>query len=111
MNIWASIKDFIMFNPATASRDNVLRCKVSERERYTMLFVDKRCPDCGIKPMVLYEGPSSGMSTNVFCGNCGHGYNITPAMQRADDIGIDLNYCKNEQIKARRALEREFASK
>lgn len=58
------------------------------------------CPDCKDHPVKLLEGPSSGMSTNVFCSNCGHGYNISPALSRADDIGVNLDYCQNDQVKA-----------
>lgn len=66
------------------------------------------CPDCGQSPIALLEGPSGGMSTNVFCSNCGHGYNITPQLQMAEDIGVNLRYCQNDQIKAQRALDERF---
>lgn len=68
----------------------------------------KICPDCKHQPVELMEGPSGGMSTNVFCSNCGAGFNITPMLNRADTIGVNLDYCTNEQIKARRALEKRF---
>lgn len=102
MSIWSRLRDFITFNQQPAARPHI--------DNWASLLA-KICPDCKHYPVVLYEGPSGGMSTNVFCGNCGHGYNITPMMQRAEDIGINLNYCKNEQIKARRALENKFAGK
>lgn len=36
------------------------------------------CPDCGSKNG-FYEGPSGGMSTNIFCANseCRSGFNYT----------------------------------
>jgi hypothetical protein len=36
------------------------------------------CPDCGSKAG-FYEGPSGGMSTNIFCANpkCRQGFNFT----------------------------------
>lgn len=68
----------------------------------------KACPDCGTSPMKLYEGPSGGISTNVFCGACGHGYNITPMLARAEDIGVNLRYCDDGPIKAARVLDQRF---
>lgn len=72
-------------------------------------ILQKRCPDCGKSPVELYEGPSGGMSTNVFCSNCGHGYNITPMLGTAEDIGVNLGYCTNDLIKAKRAIDQRFA--
>lgn len=46
----------------------------------------KWCPDCHHCPQ-YYQGPSGGISTNVFCGNCGQGYNITPMVETAERIG------------------------
>lgn len=68
----------------------------------------KICPACKHHPVVLYEGPSGGMSTNVFCGNCGQGYNMTPMLNSAEEIGVDMRYCTNEQAKARHALKERF---
>ena len=33
-----------------------------------------KCPHCGSKD--FYEGPSGGLSQNIFCAKCEAGYNI-----------------------------------
>lgn len=45
------------------------------------------CPDCGHEG--FYEGPSGGLSTNIFCANstCGQGFNVTPIIGTAERIG------------------------
>jgi hypothetical protein len=45
------------------------------------------CPDCGSR-RGFYEGPSGGLSTNIFCINreCRAGFNVTPAIGIADRI-------------------------
>lgn len=52
------------------------------------MIAKPRCPDCG-STAGFYEGPSGGISTNVFCANreCRSGFNITPWVGTADRIG------------------------
>lgn len=50
------------------------------------------CVDCQTTPKGLNEGPSGGMSTNVFCCHCGQGYNITPVASWAERIHKDMKY-------------------
>lgn len=50
------------------------------------------CPECGCSPIRLMEGPSGGACTNVFCADCGQGYNIAPSIQWAEKIHKDLRY-------------------
>lgn len=51
---------------------------LSEREEGKLgkKILQNICPDCGSKKG-FYEGPSGGMSTNIFCSACGQGYNFT----------------------------------
>lgn len=42
------------------------------------------CPDCGGEGFL--EGPSGGMSTNISCATCGHRFNVTPIIGRAERI-------------------------
>lgn len=73
------------------------------------LLQTQTCPACRTHPIKLYEGPSGGMSTNVFCNNCGQGYNLTPMIEIAERISVNMAYCDNEQVKARYALQQQFA--
>lgn len=67
----------------------------AESERlYNHLW--SRCEDCGGKAN-WFEGPSGGLSTNIFCGHCGQGYNVTPIAQRAEKIHKDTHYIVGEQ--------------
>lgn len=50
------------------------------------------CFHCGIEPKAFIEGPSGGMSTNVFCARCGQGYNLTPVAHWAEMIHRDERY-------------------
>jgi hypothetical protein len=52
----------------------------------------RKCPSCGLNPPEYMKGPSGGMSTNIFCGKCGEGYNITPIIQSAEKIGKQVRY-------------------
>lgn len=110
--MFKAVKDFVVddlklfITPLTA----LFRRKPSEPTDLWSIIQSNRCPDCGIKPLQLYEGPSGAMSTNVFCGNCGHGYNITPMVSLAEDIGVNLRYCTNEQMKAKRFIDETFGS-
>lgn len=65
------------------------------------------CADCDHNPIELYEGPSGGASTNVFCSNCGQGYNFTAMLNRAEKIGRNMHYCDNDLVKAHHALKEE----
>jgi hypothetical protein len=49
-------------------------------------LMNRGCLDCGTKDDCR-EGPSGGMSTNIFCARCGAGYNITPMIGIAERIG------------------------
>ena len=50
------------------------------------------CLACDGKPKSFLEGPSGGMSTNVFCPHCGEGYNLTPIIPLAERIGKNKSY-------------------
>ena len=52
------------------------------------------CVDCDKEPKGFYEGPSGGMSTNVFCSQCGQGYNLTPVAHFAERIHKDESYVR-----------------
>jgi hypothetical protein len=46
------------------------------------------CPDCGGK---MYVGPQGGMSTNIICEDCSHGFNMTVIggnLIKVEDIGF-----------------------
>lgn len=49
-------------------------------------MLKKGCPDCKTNPMVMLEGPSGGMSTNIMCEECGSRFNVTPAIGIAERI-------------------------
>lgn len=55
------------------------------------------CVDCNAKPKFLAEGPSGGVSTNVFCAHCGQGYNLTPIAHWAERIHRDESYIRRPQ--------------
>ena len=56
------------------------------------------CPDCGIWEM--YEGPSGGMSTNIYCGSCGSHFNhaFGFSTQRINQVDV-TNYNKAVPLK------------
>jgi hypothetical protein len=60
--------------------------------------MEKRCPDCHHNPPRYMEGPSGGISTNVFCGNCGAGFNVTSVVEIAERIEKDERYIQKESI-------------
>jgi hypothetical protein len=63
------------------------------------LAMMRRCPSCELRPPRYLEGPSGGLSTNVFCERCGQGYNITPAVGIAELIHRDTRYViKRENV-------------
>jgi len=49
-------------------------------------MIEKGCPDCKTDPMVMLEGPSGGMSTNIMCEECGSKFNVTPMIGIAQRI-------------------------
>lgn len=59
--------------------------------------MQKWCPDCHARPPQYMTGPSGGMSTNIFCANCGAGFNITPIIEIADRIGKNERYITREK--------------
>jgi len=54
-----------------------------------------RCPDCG--RLALTEGPCAGLSMNVYCDNCGAGFNIIP--------GLKGFFGKERIVESQRAIE------
>jgi hypothetical protein len=61
-------------------------------EYKTYMQMSKACPSCGLKPPMWVRGPSGTGCTNVFCGRCGEGWNVTPMIEIADKIQQDDNY-------------------
>lgn len=80
----------------------------SEQRRFDALFADRRCPMCNAYPVKLYEGPSGGASTNIFCAGCGQGYNVTTMVGIAELISINPAYVDDPAVKAKLLLQREF---
>lgn len=52
----------------------------------------KECPGCALRPPEYYEGPAGGMMTNIFCGRCGDGLNVSPQLEYAEKIGNNPRY-------------------
>jgi hypothetical protein len=63
-----------------------------EERLWNKLIEAGGCCDCHAKPKMFVEGPSGGMCQNVFCAQCGQGYNLTPLAHYAERIHKDLNY-------------------
>jgi len=65
---------------------NVLVSTTAEGKLYQKI-AGGHCPECGSTKGFL-EGPSGGLSTNIFCANeaCGAGFNITPVVGIAEKI-------------------------
>ncbi len=61
---------------------------------WNRLIENGGCLKCDERPKSFVEGPSGGVSTNVFCPWCGQGYNLTPLAQWAEEIHVDEAYCK-----------------
>jgi hypothetical protein len=56
------------------------------------------CTECKKRPKGFCEGPRGGMNVNVFCSQCGQGFNILPEAQWAQLIHKDEKYIvKDEQ--------------
>jgi hypothetical protein len=71
--------------------------QLSENEVLWNALVDNDgCLVCTKTPKGFVEGPSGGMSTNVFCSHCGQGYNITPVAHWAELIHVDKRYTEKE---------------
>jgi hypothetical protein len=67
---------------------------LSPDERLWNAMIDAGgCVECAAKPKFLVEGPSGGMSQNVFCAHCGQGYNLIPVGHWAQKIHVDKGYC------------------
>jgi hypothetical protein len=68
---------------------------ITEQERLWNRLIDAGgCIKCNKRPKGFYEGPSGGLSTNVFCSQCGQGYNLTPMVHFAEMIHKDEKYIK-----------------
>jgi hypothetical protein len=65
---------------------------MDEERLWNQMLKAGGCVDCKTKPKSFIEGPSGGMSTNVFCPHCGQGYNLTPIAQWAQRIHKDERY-------------------
>lgn len=66
---------------------------LSEGETLWNAMIDAGgCLVCNAQPKGFVEGPSGGISTNVFCSHCGQGYNITPLVHTAELIHVDKRY-------------------
>jgi len=60
------------------------KCDQLEHDSDKILNIMKEgncCPDCGCTSII--EGPSGGMSQNIFCAECKHGFNMKGG------IGVD----------------------
>lgn len=64
---------------------------------WNQLVSAKGCVKCDKKPKGFIEGPSGGVCTNVFCSQCGQGYNLTPVAQIAELIHKDEKYIVREE--------------
>ena len=66
---------------------------LSDAERLWNRLVDAGgCVECRTLPKRFVEGPSGGMCVNVFCAQCGQGYNLTPVANWAEKIHVDKRY-------------------
>lgn len=69
----------------------------------TKIISSGACPDC--EKWEFYEGPSGGMSTNIWCGNCGSWFNYCPLFvtQRVKNTGYKSlkNYQKFDRLIAK----------
>lgn len=63
---------------------------------WNKLIKARGCYHCDKEPKGFIEGPSGGMSTNVFCSQCGQGYNLTPIAHWAEEIHKDEKYIVKE---------------
>ena len=61
------------------------KVETNENEIYNKMRTDNCCPDCG--GLKLIEGPSGGLSQNIFCANCKHGFNIMGPFEKIERIG------------------------
>lgn len=57
--------------------------KLEPDDLWAAISINK-CPDCGGEGFL--EGPSGGLSTNIKCATCGHRFNVTPVIRRAERI-------------------------
>ncbi|GEM_PF-3524683 len=61
---------------------------IAEHTLEYMLFVEKKCPDCG--KFDFLEGPRGGLAVNIKCTNCGSEFNVCPPWF-AEQIGLMHN--------------------
>jgi hypothetical protein len=72
---------------------------IDEKEMTEALFtkIQRGCPSCHCPPN-WREGPHGGICTNIYCGDCGEGYNIAPIVGVAQKIGKDERYIVHEKM-------------
>jgi ribosomal protein S27AE len=65
----------------------------SPRSRAEALYnaISEHCPRCGGPPHFA-EGPRAGACQNIFCTNCGQGYNVASGVEWAKEIHRDKSY-------------------
>lgn len=57
----------------------------------------KRCAECNGKAFWM-QGPTGGMSINIFCGHCGQGYNVSPPLEHVEKISKNIRYIQKGGI-------------
>lgn len=62
-----------------------VRVHTTPEGKLFLTIASNTCPNCG-SHKGFTEGPSGGMSTNIFCADCGQGFNITPMIGIAERI-------------------------
>lgn len=74
--------------PASPEKSQGTPVTETDEGKLYAIIAGGKCPDCG-STKGFYEGPSGGISTNIFCANdaCGAGFNVTPMIGIADRIG------------------------
>jgi len=82
----------------------MLRSKISpepvdHEKLWNQLVKARGCIKCNKEPKGFYEGPTGGMSVNVFCTQCGQGYNLSPIIHWAELIHKDERYIEAKQSK------------
>lgn len=72
---------------------------LSDGERLWNQLIDAGgCIKCTKLPKGFFEGPSGGICTNVFCSQCGQGYNLTPMIHIAELIHKDERYIEKKEV-------------
>lgn len=93
--LWTKIKRW--FRPALPDNQQWVD-QTPDGKLYEDLM-ENGCVECHRLPIKFFEGPSGGMSTNIFCGYCGQGYNVTPIIGIAQKIKKDDRYIEKEKAK------------